>query len=57
MELHFAETEPVIGVKLPRAFETVAEQIEDYETAAFAQNAVGAGNGALGMNRVVQGLA
>src|SRR2546423_7415718 len=57
MELHFAEAEPVIGVKLAGAFETVVEQIEDHDAAAFAQDAMGARDGALGMDRVVQCLA
>src|SRR2546423_4234159 len=57
MELHFAEAEPVIGVKLAGALKPVAEQIENDDAAAFAQDAMGAGDGALGMDRVVQGLA
>src|SRR2546423_8075373 len=57
MELHFAEAEPVIGVKLAGAFETVVEQIEDHDAAAFAQDAMGARDGALGMDGVMQRLA
>src|SRR6267154_5383732 len=57
MELHFAEAEPMVGVKLARAFEAVAEQIEDDDAAALAQNAVGAGDRAFGMDGVMQRLA
>src|SRR5256714_15400909 len=57
MELHFAEAEPVIGVKLAGALKPVAEQIENDDAAAVAQDAMGAGDGALGMDRVVQCLA
>jgi hypothetical protein len=53
MKLHFAEAEPVVGVKLSGAFETVAEQIEDHDAAAPAQDAVRAGDGALGMDRMM----
>lgn len=57
MELDFAEAEPVIGVELAGALEAVAKKIEDNEAAAFAENAMGAGNGALGMDGVMQRLA
>jgi len=57
VELDFAEPEPVIGVKLASALEAMTEQIEDHDAAVFAENAVGAGDGALGMDRVVQCLA
>src|ERR1043166_2823250 len=57
MELHFAEAEPMIGVKLARSLEAVAEQIENHKAAAFAEDAMGAGDGALGMDGVVQRLA
>src|SRR5438067_4148806 len=57
MELHFAKAEPVIRVKLASALETVAEQIQDHDPAALSQDAVSAGDRALGMDRVMQGLA
>jgi hypothetical protein len=53
MKLDFAEAEPVVGVKLAGALETVAEQIEDHDAAALAQDAVGAGDRALGMDRMM----
>ena len=40
MQLHFAETEPVIGVKFARSFELVAEQIENDDAAALFENAM-----------------
>ncbi len=57
MELDLAETEPVVGVELASPFETVAEQIQDHDAAAFAQNAMSAGDGPLRMDRVMERLA
>src|SRR4051812_42542873 len=57
MELDFAKAEPVVGVKFAGSFETVAEQIEDYDSPPVAQNAVRAGNRALRMQSVMQRLA
>ena len=37
MQLHFAEAEPVIGVKLAGALEAVAEQIQNYNPPALSQ--------------------
>ena len=36
VQLHFAEAEPVIGIKFARLFETMAEQIENHEAAALS---------------------
>ena len=36
MQLHFAETQPVIGVKLAGALEAVAEQIQNYDPSALS---------------------
>ena len=44
----------MIGVKFARAFESMAEQIENDEPAAFLQNAMRGGDGAFGMNGVMQ---
>jgi len=41
MELHFAEAQPVIRVKLAGPLEAVAEQIEDHDAAALAQDCGG----------------
>src|SRR5687767_5046861 len=57
MKLHFAEAEPMICVKLAGALETVAEQIENHDATAFTQDAVGTGDGPLGVDCVVQRLA
>src|SRR5205085_541422 len=57
MELDFAEAKPVVGVKFAGAFESMAKQIEDHDAAALAQNPMGAGDGALGMDGVMQRLA
>ena len=57
MELHFAEAEPVIGVKLTGALEAMAEQIQDHDPSALSQDAISARDRALGMNRVMQRLA
>ena len=38
MQLHFAETEPVIGVKLARAFEGMTQQIENYDAPVLSLN-------------------
>ena len=57
VQLHFAKAKPVIGVKFAGAFETVAEQIEDHNAATLSQNPMGAEDGALGMDGVMQGLA
>src|SRR4051812_49086077 len=57
MQLHFAEAEPVIRVKFPRALEAVTEQVENDEASAFSQNAMRRLNGSLRVNRVVQRLA
>ena len=57
LQLHLTETQPVIGVKLARPLETMAQQIEDYEPPAFAQNAIRPGDSPFGMNRVMQRLA
>ncbi len=50
VQLHFAEAEPVIGIKFAGALKAVAEQIEDDEPAAFPQDAVRAGDRVLGMD-------
>src|SRR6266850_7303116 len=40
VELHFAEAEPVIGVKLTGALEAVTEQIQDHDPSTLAQHAI-----------------
>src|SRR5437763_15682590 len=57
MELHFAEAEPVVRVKLTRALETVAEQIENHDPPALAQHPVSARDRPLRMDRVMERLA
>ena len=36
VQLHFAETEPVIGVKLARPLERMAQQIEDHDASVLS---------------------
>ena len=38
VQLHFAETEPVIGVKLARPLERMAQQIENNDTPILPQH-------------------
>src|SRR5450432_1741244 len=56
VELHFAEAEPMIGVKLTCALEAMAEQIQDHDPSALSQHPVSARHRALRMNRVMQSL-
>src|SRR5882724_2306886 len=57
VQLHFAESEPVIRVKFTRLFEPVTQKVKNYQTPAAFQNPVSSADGALGMNGVVQRLA
>src|SRR5271163_14394 len=55
-ELGFAEAEPLVGVELAGFFEAVLDEVEDDDAAAWRENARGFGEGALGMQRVMQRL-
>ena len=56
MQLHFAESEPVICIQFASAFESVTQKIENHQSTAAFQNPTGCGDGSLGMNGVMQGL-
>ena len=53
VQLHFAESEPVISVEFSRLFEAMAEQVEHHKAAAFFQNPVSGGDGAFWTDRVL----
>ena len=57
MELHFAETEPMVGVKFARLLELMAEQIEHDDPPAALQYSVRRRDRFLRIDRVVQCLA
>src|SRR4029077_2427492 len=57
VQLHFAESKPVIRVKFTRLFESMAQKIENHKAPAAFQNPVSSADGALRMNGVVQRLA
>lgn len=56
-EVGLGEAEPAVGVELAGFLEVVLEEIEDDEAAAGFENAEGGVEGALGVFRVVEGLA
>ena len=56
MQLHFAESEPVICIQFASAFEPVAQKIENHQSAATFQNPPRRGDGSLGMNSMMQSL-
>src|SRR6185312_7569725 len=50
LQLHFAQSEPVVRVKFTRFFESMAQWSENHQSSAAFQNPVSSANGALGMN-------
>src|SRR4051812_43662129 len=56
MQLHFAESQPVVSIKFTRLFESMTQQIENHESPAAFQNPVSCANGAVGVNGVMQRL-
>src|SRR5581483_3005197 len=57
MQLHFAEAQPVVGIKFARFFEAMTQQIENHKTTAAFQDAARRGHGALRMKGMMQRLA
>jgi hypothetical protein len=57
VELHFAEAEPVIEIKLAGFLKLMAEQIEDDHASIFSQQAMGGSQGPFRSNGVMQRLA
>jgi len=56
-EFYFAETQPEIGVEFSCLFEAVLDEVEDGNAASGLEDAPGFGDGAAGMDGVVEGLA
>ena len=56
VQAHFAEAEPLIGIKLSHLFETVSEQIQHDDAPVLFQNAMRRLDRALRLDRVMQCL-
>ena len=57
VEIGLGEAEPCVGVEVAGLLEVMGEEIEDGDAAAGPQDAMGGGEGAGGIDRVMKGLA
>ena len=57
VQLGLAETEPGIGVELAGLLELMGKEVQDGDASASLEETMGGGEGALGVVRMMEGLA